>query len=78
MAASSLSGMDAKVQKERDAVYHLQSMYRGLTMVGALQGLCRQYKEAKAHSWKVVGVRGKPTVRATGQLLLACLLCHAS
>ena len=33
-------------------------------MVGALQGLCRQYKEAKAHSWEMAGVRGKPTVRA--------------
>ena len=68
MAASSLSGMDAKAQTQRDAVYHIQNMYRGLTVVGTLQGLCRDYKEAKAQSWKAAGVRGKPRVRSAGPL----------
>ena len=63
MAASSLTGMGAKAQTQRDAVYHIQTMYRGLTTVGALQGLCREYKQAKAQSWKAAGVRGKPRVR---------------
>ena len=66
MAASSLSGMDAKAQTQRDSVYHIQTMYRGLTSVGTLQGLCRKYKEAKADSWKAAGVRGNPRVRSVG------------
>lgn len=69
MAASSLSGMNAKAQREREAVYHIQSMYRGLAMVGPLQDLCKEYKEAKAHSWKVAGVKGRPVVRPTAQTL---------
>lgn len=63
MAASSLMGMDAKARTQRDAVYHIQSMYRGLTVVGRLQGLCREYKQAKARAWRMAGVRGKPQVR---------------
>lgn len=63
MAASTLSGADAKAETEREAVYHIKSMYRGLALVGPLQGLCREYKEAKAHSWKMSGVKGKPMVR---------------
>ena len=66
MAASALSGMDAKAQTQRDAVYHIQTMYRGLTSVGTLQGLCRKYKEAKADSWRAAAVRGKPRVRFVG------------
>ena len=62
-AASTLGGMDVKAQKERDAVYHIQSMYRGLAVVGPLQGLCKQYKQAKARSWQLSGVKGKPVVR---------------
>lgn len=61
--------MNAKAQREREAVYHIQSMYRGLAMVGPLQDLCKEYKEAKAHSWKVAGVKGRPVVRPTAQTL---------
>lgn len=47
LAASSLVGTRTSVTQEREAVYHVQSMYRGLTIVGNLAGACKEYRDAK-------------------------------
>ncbi|DBB00903.1 TPA: hypothetical protein ACH3X1_000820 [Trebouxia sp. C0004] len=57
LAASSLSGAHSKAQKERDCVYHVQCMYRGLGIVGTLGPMCRAYKAAKQQACEKAGVQ---------------------
>ncbi|KAL0033567.1 hypothetical protein WJX79_003970 [Trebouxia sp. C0005] len=60
LAASSLSGAHSKAQKERDCVYHVQCMYRGLGIVGTLGPMCRAYKAAKQQACEKAGVQHAP------------------
>lgn len=60
LAASSLSGAHSKAQKERDCVYHIQCMYRGLGIVGTLGPMCREYKAAKQQACEKAGIQHPP------------------
>lgn len=62
LAASSLSGISSKAQKERDCVYHMQCMYRGLGIIGSLAGFSKDYKELRHTAFQLAGTRRAPKV----------------